>query len=88
MLKAFKECPLPVIASVHGVALGGGFELALACDMTIAESSAKPDLVEASLDLHPASVGFSESSNASGQHGKGNRDEGTPLRCGGSCAIA
>jgi len=53
VLKAFDECPVPVVASVHGVAVGGGFELALACDMIIAASSAKFGLVEATLGLHP-----------------------------------
>ena len=58
VLRAFEECPLPVIASVHGVALGGGFELALACDMIIAASSAKLGLVEVSLGLHPLMGGI------------------------------
>jgi Enoyl-CoA hydratase/carnithine racemase len=42
-----------VIASVHGVCLGGGLELALSCDYIIAASSAKIGSVEATLGLHP-----------------------------------
>ena len=45
--------PVPLIASVHGVCLGGGLELALSCDYIIAASSAKIGSVEATLGLHP-----------------------------------
>jgi len=41
----------PVIAAVQGAALAGGFELMLACDMAIAETSAKFGLPEARLGL-------------------------------------
>lgn len=58
VLRAFEELPVPVVASVHGVALGGGFELALACDMIVAAGSAKFGLVEATLGLHPLMGGI------------------------------
>lgn len=58
VLNAFEELPVPIVASVHGVALGGGFELALACDFIIASSSAKFGAVECTLGLHPLMGGI------------------------------
>ena len=53
VLRAFDELPIPIISSVHGIAVGGGFEIALASDLIIAAASAKMGLVEATLGLHP-----------------------------------
>ncbi|TMR20510.1 enoyl-CoA hydratase [Nonomuraea turkmeniaca] len=47
----------PVIARVHGYALGGGFELALACDLIIASEQAVFALPEARLGLVPGAGG-------------------------------
>ncbi|MDN3359010.1 enoyl-CoA-hydratase DpgD [Actinomadura sp. DC4] len=47
----------PVIARVHGYALGGGFELALACDLIVASGEAVFGLPEARLGLVPGAGG-------------------------------
>ncbi len=53
VLRGFEQLPVPIIVAIHGVCLGGGLELALACDYIIAASSAKIRSVEAALGLHP-----------------------------------
>lgn len=48
----------PLIAAVNGLAIGGGFELALACDLIIAADQAEFALPEARLGLVPDSGGM------------------------------
>ena len=47
----------PVIAAVNGIALGGGMELALACDIRIAAASASMGLTETRLAIIPGAGG-------------------------------
>jgi enoyl-CoA hydratase/carnithine racemase len=53
VLRTFDELPIPIVAAVHGVCVGGGLELALASDLVIATESAKLGSVEATVGLHP-----------------------------------
>lgn len=49
--------PQPTVAAVHGYALGGGCELALSCDLIVADDSAVFGLPEASVGLVPGGGG-------------------------------
>ncbi len=48
---------MPAIAAVHGFALGGGFELALSCDVIVADSTAVVGLPEVSVGVIPGGGG-------------------------------
>lgn len=57
VIRAIEEAPFPVVAAIHGVALGGGLELALGCDYRIADSGASLGLPEVSLGILPGAGG-------------------------------
>ncbi|SDH18138.1 3-hydroxyacyl-CoA dehydrogenase NAD-binding domain-containing protein [Pelagibacterium luteolum] len=57
VIAAIEACPVPVIAAIHGAALGGGFELALGCDYRIAQPGARIGLPEVGLGLVPGAGG-------------------------------
>jgi enoyl-CoA hydratase/carnithine racemase len=54
---AFLELPMPTIAAVSGYALGGGCELALACDLIVADDGAVFGLPEVSVGVIPGGGG-------------------------------
>ncbi len=53
-VSALAELPMPTIAAIDGDALGGGMEMALACDLRTASKVAKVGLVETRLAIIPA----------------------------------
>jgi methylglutaconyl-CoA hydratase len=56
-LGPLERCPKPVVAAINGVALGGGLELALVCDLRVAASHAELGLPETSLGIIPGAGG-------------------------------
>ncbi|HXG05198.1 MAG TPA: enoyl-CoA hydratase-related protein [Candidatus Binatia bacterium] len=55
--RAMDACPQPLIAAIRGWALGGGLELALACDIRIAGDDARLGLTEVDLGIIPGGGG-------------------------------
>src|ERR1051325_7108332 len=53
LLNKIENLPRPVIAAINGYALGGGCELALACDIRIASSNAKIGQTEVTVGIPP-----------------------------------
>ncbi len=53
VMQTFEDLPIPVIAAVNGFALGGGLELALACDLIVASDKARFGQPEINLGLIP-----------------------------------
>ena len=56
MFEAIDTCPVPVIARVHGSALGGGMGLCAVADIVIAESGARFGFTETRLGILPAVI--------------------------------
>ena len=57
VLEALESHPKPIVAAIHGTALGGGLELALCCDYRLALGTAKVGLPEVNLGLLPGAGG-------------------------------
>ncbi|MGC3998372.1 MAG: enoyl-CoA hydratase-related protein [Anaeromyxobacter sp.] len=56
-LRAIEQAPQVFVAALNGAALGGGLELALACDLRIASDAAQLGLPEVSLGIIPGGGG-------------------------------
>jgi methylglutaconyl-CoA hydratase len=56
MFEAIDTCPVPVIARVHGAALGGGMGLCAVSDVVIAESGTRFGFTETRLGILPAVI--------------------------------
>lgn len=57
LMDTLNDFPYPTIAAIDGVALGGGLELALACDIRIVNEKARVGLVETRLAIIPGAGG-------------------------------
>src|SRR5574342_350787 len=57
LFERMEKFPKPIIASIHGAALGGGLELAMACHIRLVSENAKLGLPELQLGLIPGFAG-------------------------------
>ena len=57
MMRAFMDCPVPIIAAVNGAAFAGGLEMALAADFVYAAPHARFALTEVTLGIMPGAAG-------------------------------
>lgn len=67
LLRMIKNFNKPIIAAVNGYALGGGFELALACDMIFASKNARFGFPEVTLGIMPGFGGTQNLRNILGE---------------------
>ena len=56
LFRAMRSAPKPIVGRINGVALGGGFGVAAACDITIASDNAKFGTPEIDLGLWPMMI--------------------------------
>jgi enoyl-CoA hydratase/carnithine racemase len=67
MIRAQLACPFPIIAAVNGAAMGGGCEMALACDFAWASEAARLGLPEVGLGIIPGLGGTQYVVRAAGE---------------------
>jgi len=53
MLRQFEDLPFPTVAAINGICLGGGLELALACDYRVMSTAASVGFPEVKLGIFP-----------------------------------
>jgi 3-hydroxyacyl-CoA dehydrogenase/enoyl-CoA hydratase/3-hydroxybutyryl-CoA epimerase/enoyl-CoA isomerase len=53
VFNAFEDLPIPTVAAINGIALGGGFEMGLVCDYRVMSETARIGLPETKLGIIP-----------------------------------
>ena len=53
VFNAFEDLPIPTVAAINGIALGGGFEMALVCDYRVMADTARVGFPETKLGIIP-----------------------------------
>ncbi len=71
MTMALKHCYVPTVAAVQGMALGGGCEVQMHCDLTVSAQESYIGLVEAGIGLLPAASGTKEMAVRAAQNARG-----------------
>ncbi len=66
-IRALLHCPLPVVAAVNGDCMGGGLELALACDFIYSAEHARFAMPEGKLGIMPGAAGTQNLPRAVGE---------------------
>lgn len=66
MIAALEDCPVPVVAAIHGMALGGGLETALGCDYRVIDRKARVGFPEIDLGIFPGAGGTQRAPRLSG----------------------
>ena len=57
VFNAFEDLPVPTVAAINGIALGGGFEMALVCDYRVLSETARVGFPETKLGIIPGDGG-------------------------------
>jgi 3-hydroxyacyl-CoA dehydrogenase/enoyl-CoA hydratase/3-hydroxybutyryl-CoA epimerase/enoyl-CoA isomerase len=94
VFNAFEDLPIPTVAAINGIALGGGFEMGLVCDYRVMSETARIGLPETKLGIIPGYGGTTRLPRligadnaiewiASGQEQKADQ----ALRCGAVDAV-
>ncbi|MGI9335391.1 MAG: enoyl-CoA hydratase/isomerase family protein, partial [Gammaproteobacteria bacterium] len=66
-VRAYRDCPVPVLAAVNGAAYAGGCELAMLADFIYASDQARFALTEVTLGIMPGAMGTQNLPNAVGE---------------------